>query len=373
MTITERQKAIAEAVGLKWKDLGFGKVALIKAGLGEEVPSGTELNDIYYPSLFQHVVSQAVTDGVRVFALENGVFVKEDWINGIKEFLSNGILTLYDYDKEITIEDFNPADATQNVIKFSIDFEKFASEKISKTKVLQSFTTPATLEAFISQIIKRLSDSFRLFIQNEKAKILANVADAALPVVWDEIVDVSGMTNLDIIELVNHYMISMETASPDWLALTDETFIYSATKDDLQVVMRPYLKSALIRENASLFNGSSFLTDKILNAPTIDMVKAGFPDTGHVLNLMDKRALIIGYQMEDVSWDYKVPKLQNVLELHNWFGFAYNPVLYKSIWTTTPAVAVAQMKKIKGQNFNIKITKGIDIIKQLKNSTTLKG
>lgn len=367
MIATDNQKALLKEIGLKWKDLGYGEGKIVKDSVGEEVPNGTELSDVYYPTLFQHVVSQQVNDGIRGFALE-GVFLKEDWINGIKEYLSNGISDLYDYDKVITIDDWNPTDPPQNVIKYSIDFLKYSSEKISKVQILQAFTNPSTLEIFVNQIIKRMTDTWRYFLQNEKAKILAGDDSAVLQIVWDEIIDTTGMSTLDVVELATHYMESFKTASPDWLALINNKFIYSATPIDIKLIMRPFFKASLARESSSLFNYNQLITDKFRNAPTIDLLKAGIAESGIRLWLMDNGAIREGYQIEDVNWDFRAPKLQRVMEIHNWVGFAAIPTLYKSIWMDVPAPEIAKMKKIKGYGkvFKTKLTKGMELLKEIR-------
>lgn len=363
----ENKDIILKTIGLKevTKNVGTAGVVkgLVKDTVGEEVPLGSELLDKYYPDLYQKLIAQEVINIAKSFALEDGVFTKESWPNGIKEYLTVGLLQLFDYGKDITLDDFNPADPNFHDIKFNAPITKYDSVRRTKPQILRAFTNGDTIEAFANQILGELSLTWRNYLQNERNRILVADENATLNIVFDEIVVLEDMETLDRIELFAHYMESFQTNSPDWLALTDETFTWSAPKSDIGVIARPYAKAAIGRASATLYNYDQIVADKLKNAPSIDSDRAGTPNTGIYLWIHDNKAYREGYQIENMSWSYNEPKLQTVYELHNWLGFAYIPTLYKSVWVETQADAdriLATYSKNKKVNkvFKTVITKG---------------
>jgi len=343
---TENQKALVESIGLKIHTTKDGRDILTKKG--GEIPSGNDIIDIYYPDLMDRVVTQQVQDSFRQIFKLLDVVDKEFWINGLKEQFFNGIYNVGSYNKQITISDFNPADEKQYQILYSIDKRDIISKKITKIAIIAAFTSPAKLEQFVNNEIAYMLKTQNLRKQNEYGKILCNDSGAFFQMTYDLIVDTTGATSEDVIRLVKYEVYRKGTPSSNHLALDDDTIIYSANPDDLELVYDADFKTNVDLDiEAKLFHPSAIVTS--LKEKVVSFKDIGLADDTTIpkIILKDKRSIVLGHQVEDAMWNLRVPKAQQLYELHNWWGFAVYPNYYKSIFLDVPANQVEEIKKAK--------------------------
>lgn len=336
-----------------------------------QVPSGTEITDKYYPALFQHVVIQSIEDQMGPGKLLDGIFTKEQWQNGIKEYLMVGLVDDNDYEKAITIADFNADDPSITGIKFVVDAFKYTKIQMTQSEVLQGFTSPSALESFVGLIIKRMADRFNLNFQNERAKIILGTDDAKIEMNYDTIVDTTGLSTEEVLKLATELVGSLETASADHLALTDDSFVYSATKDQLEIVKSNTFNASIEMDiEAKLYGPENLSVLKVQN-DTIDFTKIDGVDEAEAsafkLAIIDKRKIKHGLQINGEAWPVKLPKLQILQELHYWYGYAALPNYVSIIFADSPEIPEAR------DGHAPKIYIGKKLYKAVKQTGTLKG
>lgn len=370
MQPTENQINLLSQLGLKVvKDQYSGETRIVTTK--NQVPTGTEITDVYYPALYQHVVIQSIEDQMGTGKLLNGVFTKEQWQNGIKEYLMVGLVDDNDYDKVITIGDFNANDPEISAIKFVVDAFKYTKVQITQQEVLQGFTTPAALESFVGLIIKRMADRFNLNFQNERAKIILGTADAKIEMNYDTIVDTTGMSTEEILKLATELVGSLETASADHLSLTDDTYVYSATPDKLEIVKSNIFNASIEMDiEAKLYGPENISVLKVQNEK-IDFTKIAGVDletaSAFKLSIIDKRKIKHGLQLDGEGWTVKLPKLQILQELHYWYGYAVLPNYVSILFADAPTIPEGR----KGHAPKVYI--GKKLYKAVKQTGTLKG
>lgn len=367
---TANQIALVKQLGLKLVlDKPTGKYRILtEKGL---IPNGQEITDVYYPTLFQKVIAQSVEDQLgKVKGLEN-VFNRETWENGVKEYSMVGLFTDNDYAKEITIGDLNADDPTMEVLKFAVDQFKYVKAQLTADQVIQAFTTPATLETFVGLILKRLLDTFAVKFQNIKAKIILQQEDALVQIGYDTIVDTTDMSTEEILTLATEIVTGLETASADHLALTDDTIVYSADKSNLSIIKGTKFNSEIeMGISAKLFGAENLSILKVENDNlAFDKIAGIDADAASrfKMAIIDKRALKMGLQLNNESWTVKLPKRQQLNEVHYWYGFGALPNYAKIIFQDAAEVPPAK------KGYAPKVYIGKKLYKAIKDNGTIAG
>lgn len=299
-----------------------------------------EVMDTYYPTLVSKIVSQEVIKFFRGAKGLNKVFTKEYWVNGLKDIVYLGQLEVNDYGREITIADFNADDPTISEYVIKVDKRKLTKLVRPTSEIITAFTNPAKLTDFVMLLLNQLTDTFEKLFQDEKALILAEGADAPIALVPDVVVDTTDLETEDILKSMSEKIESFETASNEHTAigLADESLVYSGRKENLVIVYNNKFKQDIKYDvQAKLFHSESALLD--LESETIDFSKIKGMDATAADSIkgfiIDKNALLHGFQLDEVGNVINLPKLQTLIENHNWYGYArlenYPVIVFKDV------------------------------------------
>lgn len=307
-------------------------------------------NDIYYSMLYTRIVNQKVQEIMEGGAqLLGNSFNEEEWQNGVKELIFNALPELNDYKTSVSIDEWNPAQSNSYTQVFNIDFRKVSREKFDQLGIISVFTNPAKLGEFVNDRIANLSKAHSLFIQNEQAKILLNDPNAVLKIEYDKTISTAGKSTIEVMRQVNEIGASFQTASNQHIAFgtKDKDIVYSGSIDDLVMIITPSFLGAIQTDvelnqynpNALVHKVDKFVLD-FEKIEGIDQTLAG----EILFVLMDKKALMRGYQLKGTNWDYKAPNGQLVREIHNWFGFGRNPIKPIYLFTSKAETPPSEQK-----------------------------
>ena len=351
-TREENLQALVEEMGLQTKKDVHGKDVLVNKDGVPINANPNELADIWYPELQTRIISQSLESLIDEIPLIGKIWTKEDWVNGMKDYIATGQTKLKDYVKETSMDLFNPGVVKSLEKTFKVELRKYASIELNIEQLISAFTTPASLDSFISSQIASLLESFKLFyfdllmqvLNEEEVKVWTQDGTEVKKkfMEYDGKIDVTGLTVLETLKEVRKKIRTLQVPHKGHLALADPNFRYQVKSENLVAIFDSNYYSDLEDEEAKLFN-----LDRIAPGITkeiLDFETAGI-NTNKKVILADKRKLRFGVQVDNYAWDVKAPQGKLIKELQNHWGIASLPTYGIWAFEGTLASAKAEDKK----------------------------
>lgn len=350
-TLKEQGEAIADEIGLHVEQTKLGDVLVDSHGnIASEWPS--ETLSAYHAELNRKVISQEVGNLLNSIDSYFSMFTKETWINGLKNFVFQGLATLSDWTKEVTIEQFNPTDNDIKELYFTRDLKKVVSQKFSIPDLVQAFTNPANLANFTIMRIKTISDTFNDFLQEKHLEIAVNKTGALILPNHQIVVNVPDeATTEEILKGIDY--LYKKFSSPFTFSLpgfVNQKFKTSGA--DLKVFIDLTFKNDVNFDVAAkFFNPEVLGLGKLITVP--------FKEKGALVGTTTNAPLAIlcasdkmrtGFDVE-LFEELPVPGMQKLINLHNWFGFAALPYKISIIFVKgATSLTVYGQSTINGKN-----------------------
>ncbi len=298
-------------------------------------PTGAEI-DHYYSVLFTRIVSQQVFNNFGELDILQGTFSNRPFINGIFEIFYQGLLEVQDYSKEITIKDFNSEENDKYQLSSSITFRKYVKLTIPRQAILTSFTSNQALVDFVEDMIMQIVKTFADYYFKQKAAVLADekLLDATketISPVYDKYINTTGLNIEKKLQLIKQTLLSLQTPSNDHLGITNPKIKYSSSGDTLYIIFPAKERALIASFNAQTYNYEQLgftVKTKTLDFNLVDdLDKTEAAKISFII--LSEKALIQGFQIESASSILNLPKMQSIMETHNWYGFASLPVYPK--------------------------------------------
>lgn len=326
-TLEKQGEQIANEIGLKvHKDKITGTSAIINQDSLVVGEWPEELVSAYHASLDRKIISQEVVSTLKNIDVYLGVFSKEEWTNGLKNIVFQGITGLTDWKKDVVIEDWNPADNSIFELTYTRQFQKEISMKFPTKDLIEAFTTPANLASFTNKRIKVLSDTFSNFLQELHLAIVGNKTGAPIQPNHQIVVDVPvEATNEDVLRGINKLIELYSSSFP----LTVPGFIDQSIKTSgasLKTLIDLDFKSKLTVEVAAkYFNAEILKLSELKTVPFADkQILVGTSNVSPLVIITDNSKFKTGFDVEGTQI-IEAPHQQKVITNHKWFGFASYP------------------------------------------------
>lgn len=289
--------------------------------------------------LVQKIVSQEIVDYLKFNYGSVGFYnTNEDWINGLKSYVSQSIFELTK-DKDITadlvIGDFNASlnDFKEYVVhtteKFFLKYPMYTKE------IYDAFTTTGKLGEFVSQMVKRATQTWDLMYFNFYNSFMWGInnpdinADAAS---FDKTINVittaestteAGM--LKVLTAIRNKLIELKVPSKTHLKINQDKFIYAnQSGENLVLLVNKKYYTQFQNLTSKLYNPNDVLSKLEMKPVAIELLKgyAAQTDEIKIAVLADTRKFRVGYFIKGLTSTTNLPLFRTLTEMYNEFGVA---------------------------------------------------
>ena len=295
--------------------------------------------DLSVVDLYKRVVNQKFMDTVVSIPLMEKLGVlasKEDWVNGIQEYLYKELPVASDFDvaQDLAITDFNPTKTALRSSAHSIQKVRYVADKFEDAELLRAFATSSTRSKFIDKKKNDLFESMKLDQYNYFIGTLLQGTNKVLSYDFDKTVDTKANAKETETSRLERFLISLNKIVKNfelpsktrvkWVNDGSYNIYHSATADQLVLL----INSANEVEINKLIS-SRYHYEKILpktNVISVDFSEVAGVDSKLDAVLVDKRAFVKGIWISKLPSVKQLLKFSTVVELLYTVGMARLPI-----------------------------------------------
>ena len=295
--------------------------------------------DIAVVDLYKRVVNQKFIEtlvSIPVMKQLNVLTSKEQWVNGIAEYLYKEIPTASDYDVavDLKIGDFNPTKTSLRSSAHSIQKIRYIVDKYAASELMRAFATTNTRAKFIAKKKGDLYETMKLDQFNYFIGTLLAGTNKLFDYTFDKTVDTKANANETETARLERFLIELnkivknfELPSKNrvkWVKDGKYNIYHTATSSQLLLLI-----NSANEVNINKLISSRYHYEKILPKPnviSVDFTEVPGVDSKLDALLIDKRAFVKGIWIEKLPSVKQLLKFSTVVELLYTVGMARLPI-----------------------------------------------
>ena len=298
------------------------------------------VKDLAVVDLYQRVVNQKFMDTVVSIPIMEKLGVlasKEDWINGVSEYLYKELPTASDFDVavDLKIGDFNPTKSKLRSSAHSIQKVRYIADKYDNEDLLRAFATDGNKAKFISKKKLDLYESMKLDQYKFFVGTLLQGTDKVLTYTFDKTVDTKKLNSnetetnrlqrflISLNKIVKNFELPSKTRVK-WVNDGSFEIYHSASAKQLVLVINSANEVNINKLISSIYHYEKILPKT--NVISLDFTEVAGVDSKLDAVLFDKRALINGIWISKIPSVKQMPKFSTLVELLYTVGIARLPI-----------------------------------------------
>ena len=295
--------------------------------------------DLTVVDLYKRVVNQKFMETFITIPIMSklGVLItKEDWVNGLQEYLYKELPLVGDYDvaTDLKIGDFNPTKTKLRSSAHEIQKIRYLADKYDDAELMRAFATSNTRVRFIEKKKTDLYETMKLDIFKFFIGTILQGTDKVLTYSFDKTVDTKANANetetarlerflIELNKIIKNFELPSKTRVK-WVNDGSYEIYHSASASQLLLVI-----NSANEVNINKLISSRYHYEKIL--PSTNIVSLDFSEIAGVdakldALLIDKRAFVKGIWITKIPSVKQLLKFSTVVELLYTVGFARLPI-----------------------------------------------
>ena len=295
--------------------------------------------DLSVVDLYKRVVNQSFIDtmvSIPVMEKLSVLAKKEDWVNGISEYLFKELPLASDFTvaQDLKIGDFNPLKSKLRSAAFSIEKIRYVADKFEDSELLRSFATSATRAKFISKKKSDLFERMKLDMYNYFLGTLLQGTNKLFTYNFDKTIDTKANAKetessrlerflISLNKLVKNFELPSKTRAK-WVNDGSYEIFHSASASQLLLVINSVNEVEINKLISSRYHYQKILPET--NVVSLDFSEIAGVDSKLDAILVDKRAFIKGIWISKIPSVKQLLKFSTVVELLYTVGFARLPI-----------------------------------------------
>ena len=296
--------------------------------------------DLNVVDLYKRVVNQKFIDtivSIPILEKLNVLASKEDWVNGVAEYLFKELPNVSDFDvaTDLKIADFNPTKTALRSAAYTIEKLRYVADKYANDELLRAFATSSTKQKFVDKKKNDLYETMKLDMFNYFIGTLLQGTNKLFSYDVDKTVDTKKTSSAEketsrlerFLIGLNKVVKSFELPSKTrvkWVNDNSYNIYHTATANQLILII-----NSANEVNINKLISSRYHYEKIMPATNIislDFTQIAGVDSKLDALLIDKRTFIKGIWISKIPSVKQLPKFSVLVELLYSVGLARLPI-----------------------------------------------